>query len=158
MPVYEYRCNGCRRVTSVFVRTISDPKSPACDHCGNADLDRVMSRVAYHRTMDRVWEESGPPAMDSGDDYYRDPRNIGRWMEQRLEQTFAAPEVVVDGRVGDPQVRGHVLNPDRFGAALPQAFLRRLQDHAPCLFPAPAHPGLRFARRAQDLPSTIHLE
>ena len=86
MPVYEYRCNECGRVTSVFVRTMSAPESPACDHCGNAELDRVISRVAYHRSMGRVWEESGPPTSSAGDDYYRDPRNIGRWTEQRLEQ------------------------------------------------------------------------
>ncbi len=86
MPVYEYRCNACNGVTSVFVRTIGAPESPACDRCGGADLHRVISRVAYHRSMSRVWEESGPPTMHASDDYYRDPRNIGRWTEQRLEQ------------------------------------------------------------------------
>ncbi len=86
MPVYEYRCDGCRRLTSVFMRTISEPEGLACEHCGGARLQRAISRVAYHRTMSRVWEESGPPSMSPGDDYYQDPRNIGRWTEQRLEQ------------------------------------------------------------------------
>lgn len=87
MPVYEYRCNACRKKTSVFVRTVSDPQGVTCSHCGGSDVQRLISSVAYHRTMERVWETSGPPsASGNDDDYYRDPRNIGRWTEQRLEQ------------------------------------------------------------------------
>ena len=39
------------------------------------------------KSMSSVWEDSGPPSAGmSNDDYYKDPRNIGRWTEQRLEQ------------------------------------------------------------------------
>jgi len=31
-----------------------------------------------------VWEESGEPTAHPGDHYYRDPRNIGRWVEKRF--------------------------------------------------------------------------
>ena len=87
MPVYEYRCASCRRKTSVFVRTMADPEGLACSHCGGKELKRAVSGFAYHQSTARVWEESGPPSMSGNDDdYYRDPRNIGRWTEQRLEQ------------------------------------------------------------------------
>jgi hypothetical protein len=65
---------------------MKDPEGLACQHCGASQMERMISRVAYHPTMQRVWETSGPPSANAGDDYYRDPRNIGRWTEQRLEQ------------------------------------------------------------------------
>ena len=86
MPVYEYGCRSCGRRTSVFVRTISDPESPACEHCASTDTARVISRFAVAKSMASVWEDSGPPSAMAGDYYYQDPRNIGRWTEQRLEQ------------------------------------------------------------------------
>ena len=86
MPIYEYRCSACNRRTSVFVRKVSDPEGVACQHCGSPDLERAISSFAHHRTMAGVWEASGPPGMSPGDDYYKDPRNIGRWTEERLGQ------------------------------------------------------------------------
>jgi len=35
--------------------------------------------------LNTVWGESGEPAMHPGDDYYRDPRNIGRWVEKKFQ-------------------------------------------------------------------------
>jgi len=86
VPIYEYRCAKCRRLTSVWVRSMNDTVPPKCEKCGSTELSRVMSKVAYHRTTERVWEESGPPSANPSDDYYKDPRNIGRWTEKRLEE------------------------------------------------------------------------
>ncbi len=38
-----------------------------------------------HKSLKTVWEESGEPTMHPGDDYYRDPRNIGRWVENKFQ-------------------------------------------------------------------------
>ena len=35
MPIYEFRCNACRRRTSVFVRSVNSPVTGACEHCGS---------------------------------------------------------------------------------------------------------------------------
>ncbi len=87
MPVYEYRCDACRRKTSVLVRSVAHPPGVTCAHCGGASVQRVISSFAYHRGMGQVWENSGEPSLaGNSDDYYKDPRNIGRWTEQRLEQ------------------------------------------------------------------------
>jgi len=32
-----------------------------------------------------VWEESDEPTMHPGEDYYKDPRNIGRWVEKKFQ-------------------------------------------------------------------------
>ncbi len=51
MPIYEYRCAGCKRRVSIFFPSISaaDSRTAAgevhCPHCGSADLTRLMSRA-----------------------------------------------------------------------------------------------------------------
>jgi putative FmdB family regulatory protein len=84
MPVYEYLCSACRKRKSVLVRTVGEEPSPVCDSCGNTDLSRLISRVAYHRSMQDVWDQSGSPES-AGPDYYKDPRNIGRWAEDKFK-------------------------------------------------------------------------
>ena len=87
MPIYEYRCQRCQAVTSVFVRAISSANAnaapPPCDHCGSLDTQRMMSAFAMGKTTAGV-HESTP--MDAGSrEFYSDPRNIGR----NVEQSFA---------------------------------------------------------------------
>lgn len=85
MPVYDFQCLDCRRRTSVFSRSVSESVQPSCEHCGGQRLQRLVSSFAHHRSSRTVWEQSGDP-MSPGPDYYKDPRNIGRWAEKRLEQ------------------------------------------------------------------------
>ena len=84
MPIYEYRCADCSGVTSVFLRSMRQdaPADQRCEHCGSAELSRVMSKVARLKTDHDVLDEHGTPGA-AGE--YRDPRQIGRWVEQRFE-------------------------------------------------------------------------
>jgi putative FmdB family regulatory protein len=86
MPIYEYTCNACSRLTSIFVRSISSELQPKCQHCGSENMQRAVSRVAYHRTEAQILEQYGVPDPAAGPDAYKDPRQIGRWVEQRFEQ------------------------------------------------------------------------
>ena len=81
MPIYEYRCDDCDRETSVFLRSVRSESNPSCEHCGSAALTRLISRVARLRTDQDVLEQHSKP-----EDGYRDPRQIGRWVEDRFEQ------------------------------------------------------------------------
>ena len=54
MPLYEYRCNECRRRTTKLVRSLSEPFSPSCDHCPSTNLTRLISRF----TVQRSWGSS----------------------------------------------------------------------------------------------------
>ena len=33
-----------------------------------------------------MWEESGEPKLFPSEDYYKDPRNIGRWTEKKFKE------------------------------------------------------------------------
>ncbi len=81
MPIYEYKCAKCEHVTSVFVRSANITVTPTCEACGGKQLSRMMSRVSRLRTAKDVQEEYSRP-----EDAYRDPRQIGSWVEQRFEE------------------------------------------------------------------------
>ncbi len=85
MPIYEFVCQNCRTRMSCLIRDTSAPFAPKCPSCGNTNLSRVISGFAYHKSLKTVWDESGEPTMHPGDDYYRDPRNIGRWVEKKFQ-------------------------------------------------------------------------
>ena len=85
MPIYEFVCQNCHRRLAFMVRDISAPFAPKCSSCGNTNLSRAISGFAYHKPLKTVWEESGEPAMHIGEDYYKDPRNIGRCVEKKFQ-------------------------------------------------------------------------
>ena len=85
MPVYEFQCNQCKQRVSLFVRKMSDSAVFNCPVCDGEDMTRLFSNFAYHRSVKSVHEESGD--VDSaGADFYKDPRNIGRWTESRFQE------------------------------------------------------------------------
>ena len=47
---------------------------------------RLIFSFAHHRSAQSWLEATGPPQAMGGPDYYKDPRNIGRWTEHRLKQ------------------------------------------------------------------------
>lgn len=79
MPIYEYRCRRCRRVSSVLVRSFSaEVEAPACSHCGADELDRMLSRFAFHRSEEERLERLADPDRFGGFDE-DDPRSVARW-------------------------------------------------------------------------------
>lgn len=43
MPLYEYRCRDCGRVTEVLVRSIDPKPSIVCGHCRGRNLEKMIS-------------------------------------------------------------------------------------------------------------------
>ena len=86
MPIYEYRCAACGRLTEAFHRDIARAKAPACEHCGSPRTKRAVSRFATPLTEAQVMERYGAPDPAAGPGAYQDPRQIGRWAEQRFEE------------------------------------------------------------------------
>ncbi len=84
MPIYEYTCGDCSRLTSVFVKSMMATSKAACTHCGSRKLSRTLSRFAYHKSEQRVLEEHGAEPQRLED--YKDPRQIGRWAERKFDE------------------------------------------------------------------------
>jgi putative FmdB family regulatory protein len=84
MPIYEYKCQDCERLTSVFVRSIGSEVDATCRHCGGSKLSRAISGFAYHKSEATILQEYGSEPKRVED--YRDPRQIGRWVERRFKE------------------------------------------------------------------------
>ena len=85
MPIYEFRCGNCNRVSSFFLRSINSALEPACDHCQSPNMQRRMSSFTTGKTTQSVHGQH-PSQSAAGLDYYRDPRNIGRHVEESFRQ------------------------------------------------------------------------
>ncbi len=79
MPIYEFRCNQCRRKSSHFFRSLANPPQPACTNCGSTDLLRVMSSFAVHHSFDPG--PGFPSAETLGDFDEDDPRGTAEWVK-----------------------------------------------------------------------------
>ena len=65
----------------------TDPAAPDCEHCGSTRTTRQISSVARLKTDKDVTDQYGAPGPGGRpEDQYRDPRQIGRWVEQRFEE------------------------------------------------------------------------
>lgn len=87
MPIYEFLCQKCQVKSSVLVRNMAESSTPRCPACGSSDLIRAVSAFSYRKSMKTIHEESGEPQMFQSPDYYKDPRNIGRWAEKKFEES-----------------------------------------------------------------------
>jgi putative FmdB family regulatory protein len=87
MPIYEFRCADCGKVTSHFTRKIDVELTVACEHCGSGKTARMMSKFGRSYSRADIIEKYGDPSEGAGGpDAYRDPRQIGSWVEKRFEE------------------------------------------------------------------------
>jgi putative FmdB family regulatory protein len=84
MPIYEFKCEDCGRLTSVFVKSMSSELEARCKHCDGRRLSRTLSRFAYHKSEQTILEEYGDAPQSLED--YKDPRQIGRWTERKFQE------------------------------------------------------------------------
>ena len=87
MPIYEYWCLSCRKKSSFFVRTITSSLDPVCQSCGSTQMERAVSGFAYQKSAQTLRDQAADPYNPPGD-YYNDPRNVGRWVEQTWQETM----------------------------------------------------------------------
>lgn len=80
MPLYEYRCRGCRRRVTLL-RSYSDTSTPLCPECGSDALHRLISRVTLVRSDESRLESLADPSSLAGLDE-NDPKSVARWMRK----------------------------------------------------------------------------
>ncbi len=81
MPIYEYRCQACAKLSSFFLRSINSEIEAVCSHCQSKDMERRMSSFAMGKTVSSVHENFAPGSEHRSPGYYNDPRNLGRGVE-----------------------------------------------------------------------------
>jgi len=81
MPIYEYRCQDCRRVSSFLILNLNEPFSPVCEKCGSRALERILSRVNVRLSEETRLERLADPAQWSGVDE-NDPKSVARALKK----------------------------------------------------------------------------
>ena len=80
MPIYEYRCNTCRKKVAVLILNRSD-QSHACNHCGSNELTRLFSRFAAPKSEEARLESLADPSK-WGNVNENDPASMARIMKK----------------------------------------------------------------------------
>ena len=86
MPIYEYQCDACRKRTTLFIRSISNPEPARCQHCGSDRLTRLMSRIATPKSEEARLESLADPSS-LGDLDESDPKSMARFMKKIAGET-----------------------------------------------------------------------
>ena len=81
MPIYEYRCNKCRKKVSILTLRVSEKVDETCEHCGSSSLTRLLSRFAMTRSEESRLDSLADPSNLSGVDE-NDPKSMARWMRK----------------------------------------------------------------------------
>ena len=117
MPVYEFRCQDCRRLVRLtYSFDEYEQATPDCPHCGSTALKRRIGRVALARgeeaRMDSLLDDS---ALDNLSE--DDPRALGRLMRQ-MSQEMGEDLREEFGEVVDRLERGQ--SPEEIEKAMPE--------------------------------------
>ena len=85
MPIYEYECQSCNKFFQTLVMKPEDEDSLLCPNCGSSNLNRLISRVAYHQSeKDRL--DNYDASANQSDSFYKDSRNIGLQAQKRAQE------------------------------------------------------------------------
>ena len=96
MPIYEYRCNNCRRKVEIFTRNHSLPVKPTCSYCGSTELSRIFSKFAVRRSKNdkSVYDDILSDRKLTDGLMRNDPRALAEWSRKmsRAADEDATPE------------------------------------------------------------------
>lgn len=110
MPIYEYYCDSCKKVSSFLLMRVSEEIKPYCKSCKSQDVRRILSRVAVIKSEEKRMESLLDPSKFSDLDE-NDPRSVERMMkrmgrelgdelgegfEEEMEEALSSPESASD--------------------------------------------------------------
>ena len=81
MPIYEYRCDDCGKVSEFLVIKTDETFIPRCKRCQSKKMSRVLSRVRVIRSEESRMEGLADPSKWGGLDE-KDPKSMAQWMKR----------------------------------------------------------------------------
>lgn len=81
MPIYEYLCQNCGKISSFIVLSVHDPFHPKCKRCQSKKMTKLISRIARVRSEESRLESLADPSK-LGDIDENDPASMARWMKR----------------------------------------------------------------------------
>ncbi len=81
MPIYEYRCEDCGKISEFLVIKTDEVFVPQCKKCKSKKMSRVLSRVRAIRSEESRMESLADPSK-WGDLDEKDPKSMAKWAKR----------------------------------------------------------------------------
>lgn len=81
MPIYEYQCDACGKVSEFLLIRTDEKFTPQCKRCNSKKMTRVLSRVRVIRSEESRMESLADPSK-WGDIDEKDPKSMAKWMKK----------------------------------------------------------------------------
>ena len=81
MPIYEYRCEDCGRISEFLLIKTDEIFVPQCKRCKSKKMSRVLSKVKVIRSEESRMESLADPSKWGNLDE-RDPKSMAKWMKR----------------------------------------------------------------------------
>jgi putative FmdB family regulatory protein len=59
MPIYEYECLGCRKISEFIERVAGEMPEKICKHCGGVSLNKTLSKGVTSRMNGIIGAKKG---------------------------------------------------------------------------------------------------
>jgi len=111
MPIYEYRCEDCGKISEFLLIKTGDPLIPQCKRCKSKKMSRILSRVRVVRSEESRMESLADPSKWGGLDE-KDPKSMARWMKRMGKEMGEDMGEDVDQMVDEAMEEERVSRPD----------------------------------------------
>jgi len=81
MPIYEYRCEDCGRISEFLLIKTEEIVVPQCKRCKSKKMSRILSRVRVIRSEESRLESLSDPTK-WGDLDEKDPKSMAKWAKR----------------------------------------------------------------------------
>jgi putative FmdB family regulatory protein len=81
MPIYEYRCEDCGKISEFLLIRTDESFAPQCKRCKSKKVSRILSKVRVIRSEESRMESLADPSK-WGDLDERDPKSMAKWMKK----------------------------------------------------------------------------
>ena len=85
MPIYEFRCDDCGKISEFLLIKTDEAFIPQCKRCKSKKMSRVLSKVRVLRSEESRLESMADPSKWGGLDE-KDPKSMMKWAKRMGEE------------------------------------------------------------------------